>query len=126
MNNDKLTVIEMKLESIIERLHEMNVTLAENTKSLIVHEKRTDIAERKMELLNDRVDSLKEDEHAQFKELTQIVDRKFGELEAKLTPIKNHVEVLDKVFGMVWKIIIPCILTSVGILYKFGILKIGN
>ena len=126
MSNDKLTTIEMKLESIIERLHEMNVTLAENTKSLIVHEKRTDLAERKMEILNDRIDSLKSDEHAQFKELTQTVDRKFTDLESKLNPIKNHVEVLDKVFGMTWKVIIPGLVAAIGILYKLGVLKIGK
>lgn len=124
MSDHKLQSIEAKLEAVIDKLHVMNVTMARNTESLIIHEKRTDIAERKMESLNGRIDDLKDRENKQFKELSEYVQEKFCSIEDKISPIKTHVEVMSKVFNLVWKVIIPCFVGVLGILYKVGVLKI--
>ncbi len=124
--SNKVIAMEMKLELILDKLHDIDITLAENTKSLIIHEKRTDLAERRIETMNERIDELKDRENEQFEKLGKSVEDKFSAIEEKILPIKNHIEVLDKVFGLMWKVIIPSLAAVVGALYKFGIISIGS
>lgn len=124
MSEEKSSNVESKLDTIIEKIHEMNVTLAENTQSLVIHEKRTDIAERKIEILNNRIDELKEKESVQFKELSDSIQDKFNAIEDQVLPIKIHVEAMDKVFSIVWKVLVPAVIGIFGILYKFGFIKL--
>ncbi len=113
-----------KLDLIVQKLHEIEIVLTKNTESLIIHEKRTDLAESKLEVLNTRIDELKEKEMDQFKELTVSIQDKFEEIQNKIAPIKTHVEVMDKVFNIVWKVIIPCVIGFIGLLYKIGWIKV--
>lgn len=113
-----------KIDLVIEKLHEIEVTLAKNTESLIIHEKRTDIAEKKLEVLNERIDDLKDRDNEQFKELSNLVKEEVQSINDKISPIKNHVEVLDKTFNIVWKIIIPVFIGFLGLLYKLGFITL--
>lgn len=124
MNDSRLQSIETKIDTLIDKLHETNVILARNTESLIIHEKRTDLAERRIENLNNRIDDLKDIENEQFKDLTKYVESEFDKFNAKLEPVKNHVEVLDKTIKFIWKVIVPSVVAIFGLLYKFGIIKI--
>lgn len=126
MSDHKLNSIELKLEAIIEKLHDMNVTLAENTQSLIIHEKRTDLAERKIEVLNSRIDELKDRENEQFKELTAEVKSTFKSLEEQILPVKIHVETMEKILNIVFKYIVPGLAGLATLLYSLGILKFGG
>lgn len=123
MNDNKLQNIENKLDAVVEKLYEMNVILAKNTESLIVHEKRTDLAEKKIETLNERIDEIKDRENEQFRELSELVQTKVNSIHEKIAPIKNHVEVLDNTFKFIWKFVVPSIVGVFAILYKFGYLK---
>ena len=123
MNDNKLQNIENKLDAVVEKLYEMNVILAKNTESLIIHEKRTDLAEKKIETLNERIDEIKDRENEQFRELSELVQTKVNSIHEKIAPIKNHVEVLDNTFKFIWKFVVPSIVGVFAILYKFGYLK---
>ena len=123
MSDQRLQVIEGKIDTVIEKLHEMNVVLAKNTESLIIHEKRTDIAEKKLEALNDRIDEIKDKEHEQFKELSELVQDKVTSIHEKIAPIKNHVEVLDNTIKFIWKYVIPSVVGIFALLYKLGVIK---
>ena len=68
--------------------------MAENTQSLIIHEKRTDLAEKKLELLE-----------IQFKEKSSKDDVLMTQIEDKLEPIHYHVILINAVF----KYVIPAI-----------------
>jgi cob(I)alamin adenosyltransferase len=63
--------LDTKLDSIVEKLHDINITLIRNTDSLEVHEMRTDIAEKKLSLYEDRLDQLE----AKDKLITSIVTK---------------------------------------------------
>jgi hypothetical protein len=108
MDNDRLNRIEDKLDKITDKLQEMNVTLAENTQSLIIHEKRTDLAERKIELVQLQLNEQLEKDH-------KIIEK----IEEKLLPIQTHVNLVNVVF----KYIIPSIAGLIAFLYKVGIVK---
>ena len=123
--SDRMSQIENKLDSVIEKLHDIHIVLSENTQSLIIHEKRTDIAERKLEVLTERIEENKEKEHDQLKQISDSIQQKFDALEVKLSPVKTHVEVMEKVFNILWKVILPCFFGLIGLLYKMGIIKVG-
>jgi len=124
MSEERLQAIENKIETLVDKLHDIHITLTKNTESLIIHEKRTDIAERKIELLNDRIDEMKDRENEQFKELSNLVQEKVESIHEKIQPIKSHVEVMDKTFNIIWKIIIPGVCAIAVALYKLGLIKI--
>lgn len=108
MDKDRLIRIEDKLDKLNEKLQETNIVLAENTQSLIIHEKRTDLAENKLNLLE-----------VQFKEYTARDRVVLEDIESKLEPIHNHVTVVNVVF----KYILPAIAGVLVFLFKMGILK---
>ena len=108
MDKDKLIKIEEKIDKISDKLHEIHVTLAENTQSLIVHEKRTDIAEKKLALLE-----------IELKERAATNAVMVDEIEKKIEPIHDHVVVMNAVL----KYIIPAVITTLAFFYKFNILK---
>lgn len=122
---EKSAVIEHKLDSIVNKLHEMNLVLSKNTESLITHEKRTDIAERKMEILNARIDEIKDKEKEQFAELHDDVHEQIEKLNDQITPIKIHVESVEKVISMIFKVVIPCFVGILALMYKLGWIHIG-
>jgi vacuolar-type H+-ATPase subunit H len=103
----RLDKLEERLDTIIDKLHEQNVTLARNTESLIIHEKRTDLAEQKLELLQKAYS-----EHAIKDDLI------LQSIESKLNPIYKHVSVV----GVILKYVLPAIAGIVGFLYKLGII----
>lgn len=108
MDNDRFNRIEDKLDKITDKLQEMNVTLAENTQSLIIHEKRTDLAERKIELIQLQLNEQVEKDH-------KIIEK----LEEKFLPIQTHVNLVNIVF----KYVIPAIAGLTAFLYKVGVVK---
>ena len=108
MEKDKLQRIEEKLDKINDKLGEINVTLAENTQSLIIHEKRTDIAEKKLALLE-----------IEFKEKSARDELIMDGIERKIEPVHDHVLLLN----ILVKYIIPALAGLVAFLYKFGIFK---
>lgn len=118
--------VEQKLETIVNKLHEMNLILAKNTESLITHEKRTDIAERKMEVLNARIDEIKDKEKEQFVELQDEVHTQMEKLNEQMLPIKIHVESVEKVISVIFKIVIPCFVGILALMYKLGWIHIGK
>lgn len=108
VDKDKLARIEEKLDKISDKLEEIDEVLSENTTSLIIHEKRTDIAENKLNLLE-----------VQFKEYIARDSALLKEIEVKLDPIHTHVAVV----GIVFKYIIPAVAGLLVFLFKLGILK---
>lgn len=100
-SKDRLTRIEEKLDSITDKLHETNVILAENTQSLIVHEKRTDLAEKKMGILEAKLEKQIDKESIALKE------------------IQEHVSLVNAIF----KYVIPSIAAICLFLFKLGIIK---
>lgn len=101
-NKDRLARIEEKLDTLAEKLHDTNVILAENTQSLILHEKRTDLAEKKMQLLENKMDKQNEKESVVLKE------------------IQDHINLVSLVF----KYVIPSIAAVILFLFKLEIFKL--
>lgn len=56
--DQRIDRIEGKLDVIVDKLSDLNVTLARNTQSLEIHEKRTDIAEQKLDSYEKRMDKM--------------------------------------------------------------------
>jgi hypothetical protein len=108
VDKDRLIRIEDKLDKLADKLQETNIVLAENTQSLIIHEKRTDLAESKLSLLE-----------VQFKEYAARDSVILREIEQKLEPISNHVNIVHVIF----KYVLPSIAAILVFLYKIGILK---
>ena len=108
VDKDRLVRIEDKLDRITEKLQETNIVLAENTQSLIIHEKRTDLAENKLNLLE-----------IEFKEYTARDRVVLKDIESKIEPIYSHVNTVSVVF----KYVIPAIGAILVFLFKMGILK---
>jgi hypothetical protein len=102
---DRLSKIEDKLDAITEKLHQTNIILAENTQSLILHEKRTDLAEKRIELMQQKFEEKE--------------DNLLTELELKLNPIRDHVNLVNLVF----KYVIPTLAATLLFLVKLGIVK---
>jgi hypothetical protein len=108
VDKDRLIRIEDKLDKLTEKLQDTNIVLAENTQSLIIHEKRTDLAETKLNLLE-----------VQFKEYTARDRVVLKDIESKIEPIYNHVNAVSVVF----KYVIPAIGAILVFLFKMEILK---
>lgn len=117
---DKLTLIEHKLESIIQKLHDQNIILSKNTESLITHEKRTDLAERKIELLSLRIDEIKDQEKEQITE----VKHQISDLHTELLPVRIHIQSVEKVITIIFKVVIPCFVGILALMYKLGWIEI--
>jgi hypothetical protein len=107
-NVGRLLRIEEKLDKLTEKLHETNVTLARNTESLIIHEKRTDLAEQKLTLLE-----------REFSEHSKKDDIVLNDIQLKLEPIYNHVNLVN----IVVKYIIPAVSGIILFLVKLDIFK---
>ena len=108
VDKDRLIRIEDKLDKLAEKLQDTNIVLAENTQSLIIHEKRTDLAETKLNLLE-----------VQFKEYTARDRVVLKDIESKIEPIYNHVNAVSVIF----KYVIPAIGAILVFLFKMEILK---
>lgn len=104
----KLDKLEEKIDIIVDKLHEQNVTLARNTESLILHEKRTDLAEKKLNLLE-----------IQYKEYSTKDAVRLENIESKLEPIYKHVNIVSVVF----KYVLPTMAGILGFLFKIGVIK---
>lgn len=50
--------LDSKLDLVVEKLHDINITLIRNTQSLEVHEQRTDIAEKRLDSYEDRLEKV--------------------------------------------------------------------
>lgn len=101
-NDKRIEKLEQKLDAIIEKLHDQHIVLVKNTESLIIHMKRTDINEARIEAIE------------------ECLIQKQGEFEVKLDkmqddiePIKAHVNIVNVVF----KYVLP----AVGALILFGV-----
>lgn len=90
----RLDRLEEKLDKLVDQLHELNITMAKNTESLIIHEKRTDLSEQ-------RIASVEENMLARQIEFAQIMQN----ITETLGPIKSHVQLVNFVF----KYVIPCV-----------------
>ena len=108
MDKEKLQKIEDKLDKINDKLGEISITLAENTQSLIIHEKRTDIAEQKLALLE-----------IEFKEKSARDELIMDGIERKIEPVHDHVMIINVVI----KYVLPAIAGLIAFLYKFDVFK---
>lgn len=109
--NERLIRIEDKLDRLTDKLQDTNVILAENTKSLVIHEKRTDIAEQKLGLLE-----------IEFKAHSAKDEIILENIDTKLGPIYTHVNLVNVTI----KYVIPAVVGVLGILFKLGLLKYGK
>jgi hypothetical protein len=100
--------IDAQLERIVDKQIETTIVLAENTQSLIIHEKRTDIAERKLSLLE-----------LEFKTYAEREKITLESIQAKLNPIHTHVTIVN----VLVKYIIPAAGGILIFLYKMGVFK---
>ena len=105
---EKLNKIDDKIDKIVDKIHETNIVLAENTQSLIIHEKRTDIAEAKLGILE-----------IEFKEYAALDRNMLSELQKQIEPISKHVTIINTTV----KYIIPAAAGILVFLYKIGIFK---
>ena len=108
MEKDRLIRLEEKIDKISDKLSEINVVMAENTQSLVIHEKRTDLAEKKVELVELRLNEQIEKDH-------EIINK----IEQNLYPIKSHIEFVNGIF----KYFIPAVAAILTFLYKLDIFK---
>lgn len=108
MDKDRLIRLEDKIDKISDKLNEINVVMAENTQSLIIHEKRTDLAEKKVELVELRLNEQIQKDH-------QILHK----IDEKLLPIQSHVTLVNAVIIY----ILPAIAGILTFLYKLNIFK---
>ena len=103
---NRLNKIEAKIDAILEKIEEVNRTLDKNTDSLIIHEKRTDLAEHKLKILERELEDLREQESEQIKAIND-----------KLEPVVTHVHAV----GWVLKYIIPACAAIIVAMYKMGL-----
>src|SRR5574343_603622 len=106
----RIDKLEEKIDVIIDKLHQQNLTLVRNTESLEVHEKRTDIAEQKLGLLE-----------KEFIEHSSKDDLVLSEINTKLTPIYKHVNVVN----VILKYVLPALAGLITFLLKIGFIKIS-
>ena len=108
MEKNRFDRIDAQLERIVDKQIETTVILAENTQSLIIHEKRTDIAERKLNLLE-----------LEFKTYAEREKAALGAIEEKLNPIHTNVTIVN----VLVKYIITAAAGVLVFLYKMGVFK---
>jgi len=103
---NRLNKIEAKIDSILEKIDEQNRILSKNTDSLIIHEKRTDLAEHKLKILEMELERLREQESEEIKAIN-----------SKLSPVVTHVQAV----GWVFKYVIPAMAAIIVAMYKMGL-----
>lgn len=103
---NRLNKIESKIDTILEKIEEQNRILEKNTDSLIIHEKRTDLAEHKLKILELELEKLRQQESEEIKAIN-----------AQLHPIATHVHAV----GWVLKYIIPAGAAIIVAMYKMGL-----
>jgi hypothetical protein len=108
VEKDRLVRLEEKIDKISEKLQDINIVMAENTQSLIIHEKRTDLAEKKVELVEMRLNEQIQKDH-------QILSK----IDQKLYPIQAHIDLVQGIF----KYFIPAVAAILTFLYKLEIFK---
>jgi chromosome segregation ATPase len=108
VEKDRLTRIEEKLDKISEKIEDINITMSANTQSLIIHEKRTDIAENRIALTE-----------LQLKEMSTKNKIILENIEEKIQPIYTHVTIIN----VIVKYVIPSIAGILVFLFKMDILK---
>lgn len=108
MEKSRFDRIDDKLEKITDKLENTNKVLAENTASLIIHEKRTDIAEHKLSLLE-----------VEFKKYIERESAVMEQINQKLGPIYTHVNIVN----VICKYVIPAIAGILVFLFKMGFIK---
>lgn len=104
--NNEPSVVEVKLDLLIEKIDDLARILEKNTDSLIIHEKRTDLAEHKLKILQMELDELKRQEREEIKEIND-----------KLEPISIHVHAIN----ILVKYVVPATAAIVVMLYKLGL-----
>lgn len=108
VDKDRLSRIEEKLDKLADKIEDINVTMAANTQSLIIHEKRTDIAENRIALAE-----------IQLKEMSTKNKIILENIEEKIHPIYTHVTIVNVII----KYVIPSIAGILVFLFKMEILK---
>lgn len=105
---DKLDKVEQKIDKLHEDVVEIKTILARNTESLIIHEKRTTLAEARL-----REIELDMQEHKTYSNtvLDQITE--------KLKPINQHITIVHTLTVYV----IPAIAGIIAFFYKIGIIS---
>jgi hypothetical protein len=98
--------LESKIDAILLEIEKQSRILERNTQSLIIHEKRTDLAEHKLKILEMELERLKEEEKEQYKEIND-----------KLEPIATHVNAV----GWILKYLIPAGAAIIVAMYKLGL-----
>lgn len=102
----RLNKIEAKIDSILEKMEDIHRTLDKNTDSLIIHEKRTDLAEHKLKILELELEKLRKEESEEIKAIN-----------AQLHPIVTHVNAV----GWIFKYVIPAGAAIIVAMYKMGL-----
>lgn len=105
---DKFDKLEQKIDKLREDISETNTILARNTESLIIHEKRTTLAEARL-----REIELDMQEHKTY---TNTIMKQISE---KLQPISQHVSIVHTLTVY----IIPAAAGLVVTLVKLGLLS---
>ena len=105
---DKLDKVEQKIDKLHEDVVEIKTILARNTESLIIHEKRTTLAEARL-----REIELDMQEHKTYSNtvLNQITE--------KLKPINQHITIVHTLTVY----IIPAVAGVIAFLYKIGFIS---
>jgi len=103
---NRLNKIESKIDSILEKIEEQNRILEKNTDSLVIHEKRTDLAEHKLKILEMELERMRQQESEEIKAIN-----------AQLHPITTHVHAV----GWVFKYVIPAMAAIIVAMYKMGL-----
>lgn len=102
----KLNKLELKIDTILEKIEDIHRTLDKNTDSLIIHEKRTDLAEHKLAILERELEELRKEESEEIKAI-----------HAKLEPVATHVKTVNWILTY----FIPAMAALVVMLYKLGV-----
>lgn len=102
----RLAKIEAKIDSVLDEIKQINKTLDKNTDSLIIHEKRTDLAEHKLRLLE-----------IELEKLTEIEQEERKSMHEKLDNVVTHVNAVNWLL----KYIIPAGAAIVVAMYKLGL-----
>lgn len=102
----RLAKIEAKIDSVLDEIKQIHKTLDKNTDSLIIHEKRTDLAEHKLRLLE-----------IELEKLTEIEQEERKSMHTKLDGVVTHVNAVNWLL----KYIIPASAAIIVAMYKMGL-----
>lgn len=105
---DKIDKVEHKIDKLQDEMVEIKTILARNTESLIIHEKRTTLAEARL-----REIELDMQEHKTYSNTILF------QISEKLKPINQHITIVHTLTVY----IVPAIAAIITFLYKIGVIS---